>query len=336
MKQIIQVRNLKKSFKTFKREAGLMNAFKALFSRKYETKHALKGITFDVDKGEILGFIGPNGAGKSTTIKALSGILFPTSGTVKVMNFVPWKERVKYVENIGVVFGQKPQLQWDLPPLDTFYLNKELYKISDKFFKARLNYMINLLDLKEIVKVPVRDLSLGERMKCQIVSALLHNPKIVFLDEPTIGLDAIAKHKLREFIKYVNQKYQTTFIVTTHNMDDIEKLCKRILIINHGELIYDGSLDDIKRKYVKYKLMDVKFDEKAPSFRFPGCKLIEKGRYELKIEVDTQKQNVKAVVDHLIKHCPFEDLVISDPPIEEIIQMIYEPQHNAATNAERP
>tara|TARA_Y100000296_G_C5135520_1_gene237966 strand:+ start:186 stop:1178 length:993 start_codon:yes stop_codon:yes gene_type:complete len=324
MEQIIQVKNLKKSFKTFKREAGLLNAFKSMFSRKYKLSYALKGIDFEVQKGEILGFIGPNGAGKSTTIKALSGILFPSSGTVKVMDYVPWKERVKYVKNIGVVFGQKHQLHWDLPPIDTYYLNKELYQIPDKAFKRRLRYMVNLLDLKETIKTPVRDLSLGERMKCKLVSALLHNPKIVFLDEPTIGLDAIAKHKLREFVKYVNEKYQTTFIITTHNMDDIEKLCKRIVIINHGTIVYDGSLDKIKKSYVKYKVLDVKFDNKAPIFRLPGCKVIEREKYELKIEVNTRRQSVKTVVDHLIRNYPFEDMVISDPPIEEIIQLIYQ------------
>ncbi len=323
MQPIIQVKNLKKSFKMYKREAGLFSAFKSLFIRKHKLAHALKGINFEVEKGEILGFIGPNGAGKSTTIKALSGILYPSSGFIKVMKYTPWKDRVRYVKHIGVVFGQKHQLHWDLPPLDTYYLNKQLYKIPDKAFKRRLRYMVNLLDLKEIVKTPVRDLSLGERMKCKLVAALLHNPKIVFLDEPTIGLDAVAKHKLREFVKYVNTKYKTTFIITTHNMDDIEKLCKRIVIINNGDIVYDGPLDKIKKTYVKYKLLDVKFDEKAPSFRFPGCKVIDKDKYELKIEVNTKKQSVKTVVDHLIKHYPFEDLIISDPPIEEIIQLIY-------------
>ena len=198
MQSIIKVKNLKKSFKTFKREAGLFNAFKSMFTRKYKLTYALKGISFEVPKGEILGFIGPNGAGKSTTIKALSGILYPSSGIVKVMGFVPWKDRVKYVKNIGVVFGQKSQLHWDLPPIDTYYLNKELYQTRDKSFKRRLKYMVDLLDLHEVIKTPVRDLSLGERMKCKLVAALLHNPSIVFLDEPTIGLDAIAKHKLRE------------------------------------------------------------------------------------------------------------------------------------------
>ncbi len=323
MQDIIQVKNLKKSFKTFKREAGLFSAFKSLISRKYKIAHALKGISFEIPKGEILGFIGPNGAGKSTTIKALSGILYPSSGCVKVLNYIPWKDRVKYVKNIGVVFGQKHQLHWDLPPIDTFYLNKELYQIPDRLFKGRLKYMVELLDLKETIKTPVRSLSLGERMKCKLVAALLHNPKIVFLDEPTIGLDAIAKHKLREFVKYVNQKYKTTFIITTHNMDDIEKLCKRIVIINHGTIVYDGPLNKIKKKYVKYKFLDIKFDEKIPRFKFPGCKVIDKEKYELKIEVNTKKQSVKKVVDYLIKNYPFEDMIISDPPIEEIIQLIY-------------
>ncbi|MBW3004058.1 ATP-binding cassette domain-containing protein, partial [Candidatus Woesearchaeota archaeon] len=226
MKPIIEVKNLKKVYKTHKREQGLANAIKSLIRRKYVVKEALSGVSFSINKAEIVGLIGPNGAGKSTTIKALSGVLYPTSGSVRVMNFTPWKDRETYVRHLGVVFGQKHQLYWDIPALDTFYLYKDLYSLDEKEFKQRLDYMIKYLDVEEVVKKPVRDLSLGERMKCKIIASLIHNPELVFLDEPSIGLDVIAKDKLRDFILGVNKRYGTTFIVTTHDMQDIEKLCK--------------------------------------------------------------------------------------------------------------
>jgi len=323
MTNAIHVKDLKKTFKTHKRGQGLLNAVKSLFNRQYQIKHALNGVNFDIKEGEIVGFIGPNGAGKSTTIKALSGVLYPTSGTIKVLGFIPWKDRVKYVANIGVVFGQKPQLHWDLPPLDTYWLNKDVYDIPDKEFKKRLDYMIKLLDVEEIVQTPTRDLSLGERMKCKIIAALLHNPKLVFLDEPSIGLDVVAKDKLRDFILDVNKKFKTTFIVTTHDMGDIERLCKRIIIINHGIIVYDGPISKIKKEYLTHKHLDVKFNKPDKKFKFKGCKVIEQTDYELRIELDTKKQTVKDVINHLITDFDVADIVVQDPPIEEIIQKIY-------------
>src|SRR3989344_6957489 len=287
MQPVIIVKNLKKTYKTHNREQGLLNAIKSLVHRKYEYKEALKGISFEVEEGEILGLIGPNGAGKSTAIKALSGVLFPSSGEIKVLGFVPWKDRVKYVKNIGVVFGQKEQLWWDLPAIDTFYLHKELYDIGNEF-KERLSYMIRILNVEDIVRTPVRDLSLGERMKCKIIAALLHNPKLVFLDEPTIGLDIIAKERLVDFIKDINKKYNTTFIITTHDMQDIERLCKRIIIINHGEIIYDGYLEHIKNKYLKKKVIDIKIEDKKADFKLEGCSVIQNTKYEIKIELDME------------------------------------------------
>ena len=274
MASVIKVEKLRKTYRTHKRDSGLKNAFKSLFTREYEIKHALKDVNFEVEEGEILGFIGPNGAGKSTTIKALSGVLYPTSGEVIVLGFVPWKDRIKYVANIGVVFGQKSQLWWDLPPLDTFEMHKDLYNIPEKAFRRRLKKMIRVMDIGKIVKTPVRDLSLGERMKCQIVAALLHNPKLVFLDEPSIGLDVIAKTKLRDFIREINKKFKTTFIVTTHDMGDIERLCKRIIIINHGQIIYDGPLKDIKQRVLQNKVIDVKVEKSSGKFSCKGCKEI--------------------------------------------------------------
>lgn len=319
----IEVNKLKKTYKTHKRGEGLLNAFKSVIKRQYVYKHALKGISFNIKEGEIVGLIGPNGAGKSTTIKALSGILYPTSGQVNVLGMTPWEDRVKYVANIGVVFGQKTQLIWDLPPLDSFALNKELYDVDKHEFERRQQYMIKLLNLRNVVKTPVRDLSLGERMKCKLVAALLHKPKLVFLDEPSIGLDVVAKDLMRDFILEVNKKDNTTFIVTTHDMGDIERLCKRVIIINYGEIVYDGPLDKIKNLFMKRKIITVKSESKLNSIRLKCCKVIEKHTYDMKIEVDTNEMPVKRVIDYLLKNFDCADLIIEDPPIEEVIQMIF-------------
>ncbi|MEA3430152.1 MAG: ATP-binding cassette domain-containing protein [Nanoarchaeota archaeon] len=324
MKPIIEVKNLRKVYKTHKREQGLLNAIKSMIRRKYEVKEALQGVSFTINKGEVVGLIGPNGAGKSTTIKALSGVLYPTSGKVRVMNFIPWEDRERYVKHLGVVFGQKHQLYWDIPALDTFYLFRDLYDLDNRDFKERLDFMIKYLEVEEVVKKPVRDLSLGERMKCKLIASLVHNPEMVFLDEPSIGLDVIAKDKLRDFVKSVNKEQGTTFIITTHDMQDIEKLCKRIIIINHGEVVYDGLLENIKKKYFQNKVLDVKLDEPMKKqFKMAGCKILKKAKYEIVIEVDTSKQSIRKVIDYMLKNLEFADIVISDPPIEEIIQKIY-------------
>ncbi len=319
----ITVKNLKKVYRTHKRDKGIFNAFVSLFNRKYENKSALKGVSFEVKEGEVLGLIGPNGAGKSTTIKALSGILYPTSGEVNVIGYVPWKQRVKYVKHLGVVLGQKEQLWWDLPAVDTFYLNQEVYGIPKHKFKKRLNYMVNLLNVNDVINTPVRDLSLGERMKCKLIAALLHSPKVVFLDEPTIGLDIIARDRLRDFVKEVNKKEKTTFIITTHDMQDIEKLCERVIIINHGIIVYDGALEKLKNTVMNNKVVDVKFEDKVKGFRLKGCKILEKGDYHLVIEADTKTTKIKKVIDYLLLNFNVLDINITDPPIEEIIQKIY-------------
>jgi len=320
----ISVKNLRKVYKTHSREPGLWNAIKSLFVRKYETKVALDNVSFEIKKGEVIGLIGPNGAGKSTTIKAMCGILYPTSGEVKVLGLNPWKERIKYVKNIGVVFGQKSQLWWDLPAKDSFLFTKDIFKIKKKVYERRLKYMLKILDIIDVSKTPVRDISLGERMKCELVVALIHNPKLVFLDEPSIGLDLIAKDRLREYIKFANEKYGTTFIITTHDMQDIETLCKRIILINHGKVIYDGLLADIKKKIMAKKLISVKFDEEVKKkFKLKGCDVEKPNPFELKIEIDINKQKLKTVIDYLIAEFDFVDLFISDPPIEDIIKILY-------------
>ncbi|MDD5178102.1 MAG: ATP-binding cassette domain-containing protein [Candidatus Nanoarchaeia archaeon] len=325
---IIEVKNLKKMYKTHEREPGLINAAKSIFKRNYRIDYALRGINLSINKGEIVGFIGPNGAGKSTTIKILSGILYPDEGEVNVLGFVPWKERVKYVQNIGVVFGQKTQLWWDLPAIDTFELNKDLYKIPKEVFKRRLKFMMKVMNVERVIKKPVRDLSLGERMKCQTIAALLHKPKLVFLDEPTIGLDVVAKERYRNFILETNERFGTTFLITTHDMQDVEKLCKRVIIINHGKIVYDGPLKEIKEKYMTTKILDVKFDGKPVGFKCKGCIVLKRGRCGLKIKVDLSKKKIRDVIDYLIGEFEVLDINIQDTPIEEIIQKIYQEKND--------
>ncbi len=320
---VISVKGLRKTFKVFKRGQGVLEAVKSLFSREYTIKDALKKVSLEVQEGEIVGLIGPNGAGKSTLIKILSGLLWPDSGEAKVLEMVPWENRIKYVANIGVVFGQKSQMIWDLPPVDSFYINKDLYDIPEPEFSSRLNFMVRMLEVQEIMKSPVRELSLGERMRCEVINALLHNPRLVFLDEPSIGLDVIAKDKLRDFILKINREQKTTFIITTHDMQDIEKLCKRIIIINYGRIIYDGPLEDIKKKYFTDKHIEVKFGDKIGKFKFKGCKIIDKQNYQIKIELDTKKAPVQDLINFLLKNYDVADITVADPPIEEIIGKIY-------------
>ncbi|MEM2138882.1 MAG: ATP-binding cassette domain-containing protein [Candidatus Woesearchaeota archaeon] len=325
---IIIVNDLKKHFKTFKKEAGFFSSIKSLFKREYIEIKALEGISFNVKKGEIRGFIGPNGAGKSTTIKILSGILYPTSGSVNVNGFEPWKDREKYVKKIGVVFGQKQQLWMDLPAIDTFELNKVLYEIPDKKYKENLNFFVKLFEIEEIIKRPVRQLSLGEKMKCELISSLLHEPDVVFLDEPTIGLDIVSKEKIREFIKKVNKEKNITFLLTTHDLEDIEELCENITIINKGKIVYDDNLEKLKNDYLKTKIIQIKFKEKVDykvdETKIKGIKILEKQETEVKIEVDKQQHEIEKVINYIIKHYPIKDLNINNPEIEEVIKKIYE------------
>ncbi len=319
----ISVKDLRKTFKVYKRGQGVLEAVKSLFSREYTIKDALKKVSLEVQEGEIVGLIGPNGAGKSTLIKILSGLLWPDGGEANVLGMVPWENRIKYVANIGVVFGQKSQMIWDLPPIDSFYINKDLYDVPEPDFSKRLNFMVKMLEVQEIMKSPVRELSLGERMRCEVINALLHYPRLVFLDEPSIGLDVIAKDKLRDFILKINREQKTTFIITTHDMQDIEKLCKRIIIINHGRIIYDGPLEDIKKKYFTDKHIEVKFGDKIRTFKFKGCKVIDKQDYQIKIELNTKKAPVQDLINYLLKNFDVADITVADPPIEEIIRKIY-------------
>ncbi|MCD6403748.1 MAG: ABC transporter ATP-binding protein [Nanoarchaeota archaeon] len=322
---IIRVRELRKEFKTYKKEPGIIGSLKSLVRRRYKIKVAVDDISFDVKKGEFLGFIGPNGAGKSTTIKMLTGILTPTSGEAKVLGFIPWKQREKYVKHIGVIFGQKSQLWWDLPPLDTFHLLKEIYEIDEKEFEERLERLVKLLKVKDVQKIPVRNLSLGERMKCEFITALLHDPKVLFLDEPTIGLDVVAKENIRKFLMLMNKREKKTIILTTHDMSDVEELCERVILIDKGKIVYDGPLKKLKEKFVENKLVEVEFSKEYKEIFLPeGCSLIYSSKYKAGIEVNLKKASVSSLITFLLNNFEVKDLSIKEPKIEEVIRKVYE------------
>src|SRR5580658_8585409 len=256
---IIEVEDLSKIYRTQKRLPGLGGAFKGLFNRQYTEVRAVDGVSFNIEEGELVGFLGPNGAGKTTTLKMLSGILFPTSGTAKVMGFTPWERKNEYRRQFALVMGQKNQLWWDLPAQESLYLNKEIYGVSDGDYKQVLDEMTELLQVKKLLGIMVRELSLGERMKFELIASLLHRPRVLFLDEPTIGLDVVAQKNIREFIKDYNRRTKTTILLTSHYMNDIQALCDRVVIINHGKKIFDGRLDDVVEKFSQTKLITVTF-----------------------------------------------------------------------------
>lgn len=254
---LIEARGLTKVFKIFRRREGVSGAFRDLFIREYRNLRAVDGIDFVVEEGEMVGYIGANGAGKSTTIKMLTGILVPTSGTVVVKGYVPYKDREVYTRNIGVVFGQRSQLWWDIAVIESFKLLRRIYDIPQKEYDQRLKKFDEILELSPLLHLPVRKLSLGQRMRCDLAAALLHNPAILFLDEPTIGLDVLAKSKIRDFLKEINDEYKTTVILTTHDLGDIEALCPRVAIIDRGKMLYDGSIEDIYSQWGHDNLEDI-------------------------------------------------------------------------------
>ena len=330
MSSFIEVKNVSKSFKVSKRAKGIPGTIANLFVPKYEEKKAVRDISFSIEQGEMVGFVGPNGAGKSTTIKMLSGILYPDYGEVKVNGYIPYKQRKDYVGSIGVVFGQKSQLQWDLPVIDSFELLKAIYRIPESMYKKNLDRFIDMLDMSEFISRPVRQLSLGQRMRADIVAALLHSPKIVFFDEPTIGVDVVGKEKIRSFIKKLNAEDKVSMIFTTHDMQDIEKTCNRLIIIDKGSKVYDGSIQGIKEKYGTTRKLQVEFNESYDisllerELNNIDIKDLEESEGRKKQFVfDNTKVQIDELMNYLLQNYGIKDINISEPEIEEIIGKIY-------------
>lgn len=319
----IEVKHICKTFKVPLKSVGKFGTLKTFFSRKYKYIKAIDDISFSIKKGEIVGYIGPNGAGKSTTIKILSGILVPDSGNVLIKKQIPWKDRKKYVSSIGVVFGQRSQLWWDIPAIDSFNLLKDIYKLDNDEYKKTLNELVDMLNLKDIINIPVRQLSLGSRMRCEIAASLLHKPELLFLDEPTIGLDAISKKIVREFIKKINKQNKVTVILTTHDMSDIEALAKRIILIGRGKVLYDGTLDKLKKNYDYLRKITVKTKDKVDIKRDYIVKS-NKIKEGMEYIIDIRKTEISSFINYLSSKISIIDIDIDSGNIDELIVRLYE------------
>ncbi|UVI32776.1 ABC transporter ATP-binding protein [Paenibacillus spongiae] len=320
---MIKVNGISKAFKVAKRTTGVRHALRGLFHREYTTVEALRDISFSIEPGEIVGYIGPNGAGKSTTIKVMSGILVPDRGSCSIMGYTPWTERVSYVKNIGVVFGQRSQLWWDVPVMDSFQLLKDIYKVPEPEYKANLNLLIETLDLSEIVLTPVRQLSLGQRMRCEIAASLLHSPQILFLDEPTIGLDAVSKIAVRQFIQTINKEKGVTVILTTHDMNDIEALAKRIILIGKGSLLYDGNLQSLRSRFGTHKTITADYSHTDAPLAIPGASIMSWSSERAILRVDTEQVMISDVLTTLSQQVELLDVAIDTQPVEDIIVQLY-------------
>jgi ABC-2 type transport system ATP-binding protein len=321
--QLISLEGISKSFKVAKRSAGIKQAAKALFIREHTIVEALQNISFSINEGQIVGYIGPNGAGKSTTIKVMSGILVPDSGSCTVMGYTPWKDRVAYVQNIGVVFGQRSQLWWDVPVIDSYELLRDIYKIPSATYKANLSMLVETLGLSNLIQMPVRQLSLGQRMRCEIAASLLHSPKILFLDEPTIGLDAVSKIAVRQFIKTINKERGVTVILTTHDMSDIEALADRILMIGKGALLYDGTLGELRSRFGTQRTITVDYRECMQPIDIPGSTRISWTPEQAVYSFDTEHIAIANLISRLSEQVELIDVAIETKPIDELILQLY-------------
>jgi len=320
---MIKVQGLYKTFKVAKRTSGIASALKSFYKREYTSIEALKNVSFSIKPGEIVGYIGPNGAGKSTTIKVMSGILVPDSGKCEILGRTPWNDRIAHVKNIGVVFGQRSQLMWDIPVLDSFELLRDIYRVPEQEYKRNLNKLTEVLDLSEILGTPVRQLSLGQRMRCEITASLLHSPKILFLDEPTIGLDAVSKVAIRKFIKEINEEKGVTVILTTHDMGDIEALTDRILLIGKGQILFDGSLNNLKSRYNSYSVLTVDYTGDNSIFDIDNTSLLSNKNGRAILQVDTKNISVSSVISHISNIMEIREISVEARPVEEVIVALY-------------
>lgn len=320
----IQVTGLTKIFRTYKKQPGFRGAVKGLFRRQYEQTFAVKDVNFQVEPGELVGFLGPNGAGKTTTLKMLAGLLYPTGGSARVLDYVPWEREDGYRRQFALLLGQKNQLWWDLPARESLDLNAKIYGISSEILERTIAEMTELLDVKDKLNVSVRELSLGERMKMELIASLLHQPKVLFLDEPTIGLDVVSQKTVREFLREYNAKNKTTILLTSHYMTDIQELCKRVIIIDHGTIFFDGPLSEILDRFADFKLITIQCEGAA------NCSADHLAKYgeivEQKpgtIQLKVKRDRVIAVCKALLDELPVSDIDIQEVPIEEVIRRIF-------------
>jgi ABC-2 type transport system ATP-binding protein len=325
---LIHVRDLSKNFRSFKRREGVWGSIQNLFVREYRTVAAVERVSFEIDRGEMVGYIGPNGAGKSTTIKMLTGILVPSSGEIRINGYVPYRQRRQYVKTIGVVFGQRTQLWWDIAVIESFKLLRRIYDVPQRNFDARMEQFDAILNIRDYLHTPVRKLSLGERMRCDIAAALLHNPPLLFLDEPTIGLDVVAKHHIRQFLRTINREFRTTVLLTTHDLDDIEELCRRIMIIDHGKVLYDGQLAQLKQQLLRVKQIKFALKDRAQAgalsaFSRDGLDVERVDEMTYRIRFDRVNVSTSDLIRQILDAVEVRDLLIEDEPIEEIIKRIY-------------
>jgi len=325
---IIEVRELTKEFRTFRRREGVLGALQNLFVREHVTVHAVDRVSFTIEPGEMVGYIGANGAGKSTTIKMLTGILVPTGGLVVSYGYVPYRERRRYTKHLGVVFGQRTQLWWDIAVIESFKLLKEIYGVSEADYRRRLDKFAEILNVKEYLHTPVRKLSLGERMRCDLAASLLHNPPLLFLDEPTIGLDVVAKDHIREFLKEVNRTEGTTVLLTTHDLSDIEELCRRIIIIDKGRVLFDGQLAEMKGRLAKYNQVKFFLKDRGQVARLGqiatdgiSCERVDELTYLLRF--DRNQHSSAEVIREIVNRLEVRDIFIEEEPIEDIVKRIY-------------
>jgi ABC-2 type transport system ATP-binding protein len=327
----IEVNHLTKSFRLKRKAAGLSASLRSLVRPKYNLVEAVQGISFSMEPGELLGFIGPNGAGKSTTIKILTGILYPSGGEAKVLGYVPWKQRQKLAYHIGTVFGQRPQLWYHLPPIDTFTLFGKIYEMDDAETKKRIRELADAFEIGDLLETPVRKLSLGQRMRCEVAASLLHKPRLLLLDEPSIGLDVVAKQLIRDAIRDMARKENVGVLLTSHDAGDLEALCKRVIIINHGRIVYQDKVSVLKRSFLTWKMAEVRYAEEiTPDFNIPGTETLKIGkeRYGAKLRFDTRTTPVEQVMAQLSAAGRLVDITVSDPPLEEVIGAIYKQEES--------
>ena len=321
----ITASHLQKTFLSKRKAAGLKGSLRALVRPEYSNVEAVRDLSFEMESGELLGFIGPNGAGKSTTIKILTGILHPSGGEADVLGFKPWTQRQQLAYHIGTVFGQRPQLWYHLPAVDTFLLFGKIYEMEDAEVKRRIGFLAEAFGIGDLLETPVRKLSLGQRMRCEVAASLLHKPRLLLLDEPSIGLDVVAKQLIRDAIRTMSQEEGVGVLLTSHDAGDLAALCKRVIIINHGQIVYQDKVSSLKRRFLTRKLVEVRFAEQIqPGFAIQGVETLKIGQYGVKLQFDTRHTAVDAVLARLTQHGSVVDITISDPPLEEVIAKIYQ------------